>query len=81
MHIDPFSALGLLGGAVIVAAYFANQAGMLPSDDKRFPLANLVGASLILTSFYTAWNLPAALIEFFWAAISLFGLLRRAPAR
>ena len=78
MQLDPFSLIGLVGGAVIVAAYFANQSGALASDDPRFPLANFIGASLILTSFYTAWNLPAALIEFFWAAISLWGLMRRA---
>jgi hypothetical protein len=77
MQLDPFAAIGLVGGALIVVAYFANQVGALPSNDRRFPLANLVGASLILTSFYTAWNLPAAVIEVFWAAISLYGVLRR----
>lgn len=74
---DPFTAVGLVGTVVIVGAYFANQQGWLSSDDWRFPLANLVGAALILTSFWTAWNLPAALIEAIWAAISLYGLARR----
>ncbi|MGH7090766.1 MAG: CBU_0592 family membrane protein [Stellaceae bacterium] len=75
--IDPFAAVGLLGGAIIVGAYFASQCGALPLNDRRFPLLNLIGAALILVSFYTAWNLPAAVIEVFWIAISLYGLLRR----
>ena len=74
--LDPFAAIGLVGGAVLVAAYFLNQSGALASDDPRFPLANFAGAALILVSFYTAWNLPAALIELFWGGISLYGWLR-----
>jgi Na+-translocating ferredoxin:NAD+ oxidoreductase RnfD subunit len=76
MIFDPFVATGVLGTAVIVAAYFANQSGRLRSDDRRYPLANLVGSLMILASFYSAWNLPAALIEVLWAAVSLYGLLR-----
>jgi paired small multidrug resistance pump len=77
MTLDPFVATGILGTALIVAAYFANQSGKLPSDDRRYPLANLVGSLMILASFYSAWNLPAALIEVLWAVVSLYGLLRR----
>ncbi len=77
MTLDPFVATGVLGTALIVAAYFANQSGKLPSDDRRYPLANLVGSLMILASFYSAWNLPAALIEVLWAVVSLYGLLRR----
>jgi Na+-translocating ferredoxin:NAD+ oxidoreductase RnfD subunit len=76
MIFDPFVATGVLGTVLIVAAYFANQSGRLPSDDRRYPLANLVGSLMILASFYSAWNLPAALIEVLWAAVSLYGLLR-----
>jgi len=77
MTLDPFVAIGILGTAVIVAAYFANQRGSLSSDDRRYPLANLVGSLMILASFYSAWNLPAALIEVLWAGVSLYGLMRR----
>ncbi|HXQ52021.1 MAG TPA: hypothetical protein VN802_13080 [Stellaceae bacterium] len=77
MGFDPFAVAGLAGAAIVVVAYGANQRGALASDDLRFPLANLVGALLILSSFATAWNLPGALIELFWIAISLYGLLRR----
>jgi len=76
MRFDPFTISGIIGTAIIVAAYFANVQDWLNSKDWRFPAANVVGALLILASFYTAWNLPAAVIEVFWAAISLYGLAR-----
>jgi paired small multidrug resistance pump len=68
--------LGLIGSAIVVIAYLLNQTNRLGSSDWRFPAANLVGAGAILLSLTDAWNLPAATIEFFWAAISLYGLVR-----
>jgi hypothetical protein len=75
--VDPFTISGLIGVAAIVAAYFANQQGWLPSEDWRFPAANLVGSLLILASLYTAWNLPSAVIEVVWSAISIYGMGRQ----
>lgn len=68
--------VGFAGAAIIIAAYLANQRGRLPSDDRRYPLANLIGAALILVSLYFEWNFPSAVIEGFWIAISLYGLAR-----
>jgi len=76
MPHDPCTIAGIIGTAIIVAAYFANQQDWLSSRDWRFPAANLVGALLILTSFYTEWNLPSVVIECFWVAISVYGLAR-----
>jgi Na+-translocating ferredoxin:NAD+ oxidoreductase RnfD subunit len=78
MTFDPFTLAGIAGTALIVAAYFANQQGWLMAEDWRYPLANLVGAILILVSLIIAWNLPAAVIESFWAAISIYGLIKHA---
>lgn len=76
MEFDPYTVAGMIGAGIVVVAYFANQQGWLASTDWRFPAANLVGAGLILVSLSTAWNLPAAVIEGFWAAISVYGLVR-----
>jgi len=76
MQSQLFLVFGLIGSVVVVTAYLLNQRGRLASSDWRFPAANLVGASAILLSLTEAWNLPAAVIEFFWAAISLYGLVR-----
>ena len=81
MGLDLYMAAGFAGALLVVVAYLANQMGRLPSDDWRFPGANLVGSVLILASLYSAWNFPSAVIELFWAAISIYGLIRgRRPA-
>jgi hypothetical protein len=77
MALYYFRAIGLVGAAVFVVAYFANQARWLDSRDWRFPAANLVGALLILVSLFGEWNLPSVVIEAFWAAISVYGLFNR----
>ncbi len=76
LHI--FRAIGLVGAAIFVVAYFANQARWLSAHDWRFPAANLAGSLLILVSLFDEWNLPSVVIEVFWAAISVYGLLNRA---
>ncbi len=76
-----YTAAGILGAALVVVAYFANQQGWLASEDWRFPAANFVGACLILVSLSIDWNLPAAVIEGFWAAISVYGLVRHRLGR
>ena len=78
MTFEPFTFAGIVGTAIIVAAYFANQQGWLMAEDWRYSFANLVGAILILLSLFTAWNLPAAVMEGFWALISVYGLVKHA---
>jgi hypothetical protein len=81
VDFDAYTVLGLVGVALIVAAYFANQQDWLASADWRFPAANLAGSLLILASLYAAWNFPSAVIEVIWAAISLYGLGRHLRRR
>jgi hypothetical protein len=69
-------AVGILGSLLIVIAYFANLRGTLVTTGAAYSLLNLIGASLILFSLWWAWNLPAAVMEGFWAAISAYGLIR-----
>jgi hypothetical protein len=79
--LDVFTMGGLVGTALLIVAYFANQAGRLASDDWRFPFANLVGSTLIMASLLVEWNLPSVVIEAFWIAISLYGLSRQTRRR
>jgi hypothetical protein len=76
MYYTLMAALGLVGSALVIFAFFANQQGWLTAADRRYSLTNLAGALLILISLYAEWNLPSAVIEGFWAAISLYGLWR-----
>jgi hypothetical protein len=71
-----FDIVGVIGTALIIAAYFASQQGWVDARDWRFPFVNLIGALLILVSLWVAWNLAAFIMEVFWIAISLYGLVR-----
>jgi hypothetical protein len=68
--------LGLVGSIAIALTYFANLQGVVKTEGWFYSLMNFIGASLILVSLYWAWNMPAAVMEGFWALISAYGLLR-----
>lgn len=69
-------ALGAVGAALIILAYFLNQQRRLSSEDWRYPATNLAGAALILVSLWYEPNLPSVVIESFWVLISLYGITR-----
>jgi hypothetical protein len=77
MELAVFRAIGLLGTGCIVVAYFANQRRWLRSEDWRFPAANLAGSVLILASLFVEWNTASVVVELFWIAISVYGLVNR----
>jgi hypothetical protein len=81
MDYGLYDLLGVIGSLTIIAAYFATQKGWVEASDWRFPLANLIGAALILLSLTVAWNLAAFVMEFFWVVISIYGLMRSTAAR
>ena len=67
---------GLAGSVIVAVAYIGNLQGKLRADGAVYSLLNLIGAALILTSLWFAWNLAAALIEIFWGLASLYVLSR-----
>jgi hypothetical protein len=70
-------AAGLVGVAIILAAYAAATWGRMHPKGLASLALNFVGASLILFTLVTqSFNLSAALIEAAWALISLVGLVR-----
>ncbi|HZT86998.1 MAG TPA: hypothetical protein VFA12_03445 [Stellaceae bacterium] len=79
--LDPLTVAGIVGAAVLVAAYFANQQRWLRSEHFLYPLLNLIGSGLILISLFSAWNLPSVVIEVFWIGISVIGLFRTVNSR
>jgi uncharacterized membrane protein HdeD (DUF308 family) len=69
-------AVSLLGAAMILAAFGAQQAGKLRSESLAYLLLNLLGA-LILTYFAVeARNLGLIVLEGSWSAISVVSLVR-----
>jgi len=69
-------ALGLGGSIAIALTYFANLQGLVKTEGWPYSLLNFAGAALILLSLTQTWNLPAAVMEGFWALISAYGLIR-----
>ena len=69
--------VGYVGVALVVGTYFLSQVGKMDSTRTLYPALNAVGALLILYSLAHRPNPPSIVIEFFWLAISVVGLIRR----
>ncbi len=68
--------VGYGGVALVVGTYFMSQVGKMDSTRALYPGLNAIGAFMILVSLYFRPNPPSVVIEFFWLAISLVGLVR-----
>lgn len=66
---------GFAGMACIIFAY-----GYVTGRERPNPFiqhgVNLVGAALLTLSLLVNMNLPSLVLEFFWAAIAIWGLAR-----
>lgn len=74
MNIAWYDIVGTLGVVVIIVTYALLQTGRVRSDQLVYSLMNAIGATLILISLYYDFNFPSFVVEFFWLAISLFGI-------
>jgi uncharacterized membrane protein YagU involved in acid resistance len=80
-------ALGLLGFAIYVVAFFCLSMGKLTSTRPLYFTMVLIASSCVLASLWADFNLSAALIQGFYIAMSLGAILLRtarpapAPAR
>ena len=73
--------IGSIGTLIVVAAYFATQIRYINSEDLLFPAANLGGSILIAYSLIFSFNLASALMEIFWIAISILGIVQAFRAK
>ncbi|MCP5080205.1 MAG: hypothetical protein GY948_00740 [Alphaproteobacteria bacterium] len=74
--LDWVDVVGSTGALIVVAAYFATQMRYLNSDELLFPVVNLGGSLLIAFSLIFNFNLASALMEVFWIAISILGIVQ-----
>lgn len=78
--IDIYSAIGFLGTACIIAAY-----AYLTYFDEPNPYVlhgtNLAGAALLTISLLVHTNWPSLVLEGFWAAIAVFGIVKALRSR
>ncbi len=68
--------VGIAGAAIITISYFLLQLQRMSSTALSYSIMNGAGALLILISLWSEFNLSAFLIEAFWLAISIFGVIR-----
>jgi hypothetical protein len=78
--LDIYSLIGFLGTACIIGAY-----AYLTSVDEPNPFilhgTNLTGAALLTISLIVHTNWPSLVLEGFWAAIAIWGLVKALRAR
>ena len=67
--------IGMLGTTAVVGTYFMLQLNKIDSKSLAYNLWNLVGAILLLLSLLVHFNLASFVIELFWIAASIVGLV------
>ncbi len=73
--------VGLLGTAMILAAFALLQAGRVAGTGLPYQLLNLFGAAGVLVSLLGTFNLSVFLLEVAWVGVSLYGIARSLRAR
>jgi hypothetical protein len=68
--------VSLLGAAMILAAFGAQQAGKLRPEALPYLALNLLGSAILTYFAIEARNLGLIVLEGSWAAISLVSLVR-----
>ncbi len=78
--LDIYSVIGFVGTACIIGAY-----AYLTVSEKPDPYilhgTNLTGAALLTISLIVHTNWPSLVLEGFWAAIAIFGLVKALRSR
>ena len=68
--------IGLLGGVLVLIAYYNLERRRWKADDGILYITNLAGAMLLTTSLLENFNLGSVVIEIFYTIISIRGLIR-----
>lgn len=68
--------IGVVGVSIVVFTYLLLQLERINAKGFWYSFLNALGSLMILYSLTYNWNLASVIIEFFWIAISLFGLYK-----
>lgn len=72
-----YQTIGIAGFLAYMAGFAGLQFGFLDGNGRAYIWSNIIGASLVLISLTTAFNLASALIQISWIIIGVSGLMRR----
>jgi len=75
MNYGVLDFLGNIGVALMMIAYLLLQLNKI-KNGLVYSVVNAVGASLVILSLLTNFNLSAFLMEAFWVLISVIGIVR-----
>jgi hypothetical protein len=67
-------AIQIIGALIILGAFAANQLGELPTDSRRYLLANVVGSVILCILAVVEGQIGFILLEAVWAAVSAWSL-------
>lgn len=81
MELGASDVVGLVGVSFVVGTYFLSQIGRMDVSRPLYPSLNGIGALFILFSLAYSFNAASFVIELFWLAISIVGLVRALTAR
>ena len=81
IEMDIFQWLGFGGMLCIVFAYLLLQVGKYDIHSLAYQLLNLIGAIALIISLFVHFNLGSFLIEVFWIAITLYGIVKNLRIR
>ena len=81
MNLQWYDWIGILGTAMVLAAFFLLQARRLHGNGIVYQLLNLFGAGGVLVSLWDRFNPSVFVLELTWVAISAYGILRSFKAR
>ena len=81
MTIEWYDVVGTTGVVLILWAYFLLQTERVSSAALSYSALNLIGAVLITVSLFYDFNLSAFIIELFWIAFSVYGIVRSRSAK
>jgi hypothetical protein len=72
-----FQTLSILGAAMVLFAYVANQRGRLTREDRWYNVLNFVGSALLTVVAVVDRRIGFILLEGLWAIFSIPPLLAR----
>ena len=70
-------AIGSLGVALLLVAFFLNLRGRLPHDARSYQLMNAAGAGLACWASYLLEFFPFVVLEGTWSLVAVVALVRR----
>ena len=72
-------AIGSLGVALLLIAFFLNLRGRLPHDARSYQLMNAAGAGLACWASYRLEFFPFVVLEATWCLVAIVALVKFRP--